>query len=207
MPSRSCLSALCFSSTYIPQIGSFAMQNIKSGMNITTRVYNRKVSFESSDKTLEKYTWSYSRVRIFVPYFSLYNDLQEVQQKNLSKLPNFKIDGLLPTGPLQYSQTSFTAMPLPSFIPWFLTVFFLRLSSLFPVFVSSAPKSRSNVTDLMRPALTSLSYRALTVGVLTLISRDIWLNDFLPFFTSDSSIAMSVSSSLIGMTYGVSSRI
>src|SRR6185437_227627 len=51
MPSRSCLSALGFSSTYIPQIGSFAMKYIKSGMNITTRVYNRKGSFEPRDKT------------------------------------------------------------------------------------------------------------------------------------------------------------
>src|SRR6185437_10633359 len=112
MPSRSCRSALGFSSTYIPHIGSFAMLDIKSVMNITTRVYNRKGSFGPSDKTRK--CRSYSRVRIFVPYFSLYNDLQEVQQKNLSKLPNFKIDGLLPTGPLQYSQDIFTAMPFSS---------------------------------------------------------------------------------------------
>jgi len=47
---------------------------------------------------------------------------------------------------------------------------------------------------LIKPMLTSLSYFALTIGVVIPVSLDICLNDFLPSFKSDFIIAMSVAS-------------
>ena len=47
-------------------------------------------------------------------------------------------------------------------------------------------------TPLIKPMLTSLSNLALTVGVVTPVSLDICLNDFLPSFKRDFIIAMSL---------------
>src|SRR5256712_10752326 len=61
------------------------------------------------------------------------------------------------------------------------------------------PRSMTGITALISPMLTSFSYRCLTVGVLTLISLEICLKDFLPSLKRDSSTAISVSSNLKGM--------
>ena len=51
----------------------------------------------------------------------------------------------------------------------------------------------SGLTDLISPMFTRRSYLLLTVGVLTLISREIARKDFLPSSISDFRVAMSVS--------------
>ena len=46
-------------------------------------------------------------------------------------------------------------------------------------------KSRIGDTDFMNPTLTSLSNRALTVGEVIPVSREISLNDLRPSFYND----------------------
>ena len=60
-------------------------------------------------------------------YFSLYPDLQELQQKNRSISANFKTLGLPEIGPLQKSQTIFIASPLV-ILCLILSVSILRIS-------------------------------------------------------------------------------
>jgi hypothetical protein len=68
--------------------------------------------------------------------------------------------------------------------------FFFRLWTL--------DKSMSGLTDLISPMFTRRSYLLLTVGVLTLISREIARKDFLPSSINDFRIAISVSSRSTG---------
>lgn len=56
----------------------------------------------------------------------------------------------------------------------------------------------SGLTDLISPMFTRRSYLLLTVGVLTLISREIARKDFLPSSINDFRIAISVSSRSTG---------
>src|SRR6478609_7628557 len=69
-------------------------------------------------------------------YFSLYPDLQELQQKNRSISANFKTLGLSEIGPLQKSQTIFIVSPLVMLF-LILSVSILRISSLISISFSS----------------------------------------------------------------------
>jgi hypothetical protein len=75
---------------------------------------------------------------------------------------------------------------------------FSSLKNCFFLLLSILDKSISGLTDFMSPIFTSRSKRALTVGVLTFISREIAQNDFLPFSIRDLRIATSVWSGSAG---------
>src|SRR2546423_10277834 len=83
---------------------------------------------------------------------------------------------------------------------WCLIVLSLIWSSFSLALFSIMPRSMTGITALINPMLTSFSYRCLTVGVLTPISLEICLKDFLPSLRRDSSTAISVSSNRNGMT-------
>ena len=69
---------------------------------------------------------------------------------------------------------------------------------------STLLKSKIGRTPLIKPILTSLSNRALTVGIVIPVSLDICLKDFLPSFKSDFIMAMSVASRCKGkMCYNI----
>src|SRR5437773_720187 len=131
-----------------------------------------------------------------------------MQQKNLSKLANFSTFGLSCMGPPQNSHFSFTLRP--SMCRWKCFFCLFRCSNVSPspflLLLSTLDKSISGLTDFMRPMFTRRSYLDLTVGVLTFVSRDIALNDFLPFSISDFSIATSVLSSWTGNLVTVLNR-